>query len=317
MEPSMPGPTRHSHLAGHPLSRRQLLTAAGTLPLLGSMAGLSGCATPLPLDTPAPAGGGLASQTLLQDSALAHGLQAYRQLKDINIAYEGQWRPFIDRVQPEVVDRGFRGASQERLMPALGLNAQHYQGPKGAKYVRWQRARTAAGASVGVWFNGKPSADAGLNAAAAVVADCYALFLLGPLWLLAQNPPLQRDGTERVDGRVCEVLHAWITPGLGRAATDRVTLYIDERTRLTRRIRFTLEGYERTQGAVAEVDTYDHEQRFGVMWPMRSVERVVHPVQLPAHDWRIAGLDVNRGYGADALAGPEFSGAAAAPAQLV
>jgi hypothetical protein len=50
---------------------------------------------------------------------------------------------------------------------------------------------------------------------------------------------------------------------------------------------------------------------------MRSHERVVHPVALPAHDWRITGLDVNRGYDAEDLSGPAFVGAAAKPAQPI
>jgi hypothetical protein len=81
-----------------------------------------------------------------------------------------------------------------------------------------------------------------------------------------------------------------------------------------RRVRFTLEGFAGTRGAVAEVDTYDHQSRFGVVWPMRSYERVLHPVALPAHDWRITGLDVNRGYDGEALSGPRFIGAAEAVA---
>ena len=80
---------------------------------------------------------------------------------------------------------------------------------------------------------------------------------------------------------------------------------------------FTLEGFAGTRGAVAEVDTFDHERRFGVVWPMRSYERVVHPIALPAHDWRITGLDVNRGYGSSELSGPEFTGSAAAPAKAL
>ena len=47
---------------------------------------------------------------------------------------------------------------------------------------------------------------------------------------------------------------------------------------------------------------------------MRSYEEVVHPLRLPAHDWHITGLDVNRGYDAAALRGPQFTGAAAAAA---
>ena len=81
-----------------------------------------------------------------------------------------------------------------------------------------------------------------------------------------------------------------------------------------RRVRFTLEGFSRTQGAVAEVDTFDHERRFGMTWPMRSDERIVHPIALPAHDWHIGGLDVDRGYGERKLSGPTFEGKAAADA---
>jgi hypothetical protein len=308
----------------HDLSRRTLLGAAG-LPLLGALGslGLGGCASPLPLAEAPPAAGAVVAATLLQESAQAHGLAAFKSLSDINVAYQGQWRPLINGVQPEVVDAGYRGSSQERLMPALGINAQHYSGPKGSKFVAWRRGKSAppsSGSSPGelaLWFNDKPSADLALQQAAAVVAESYALFLLGPLWLLGRGGPVQRDGTERVDGRLCDVLQAWVSPGLGLSRLDRVTLCIDQSTRITRRMRFTLEGFASTQGAVAEVDTFDHETRFGVLWPMRSFERVVHPLNLPAHDWRIAGLDVNRGYGPEALTGPTFTGAAAQPARAL
>ncbi len=65
---------------------------------------------------------------------------------------------------------------------------------------------------------------------------------------------------------------------------------------------------------MAEVDTFEHQRRFGVLWLMRSYEEVVHPLHLPAHDWHIAGLDVNRGQDQAALNEPSFSGTAAAPA---
>jgi hypothetical protein len=126
---------------------------------------------------------------------------------------------------------------------------------------------------------------------------------------------MRSGGTERVDGRLCDVVEVWMSPGLGRVATDRIAVFIDRADGLTRRVRFTLEGFANTRGAVAEVDTFDHERRFGVVWPMRSYERVVHPISLPAHDWRITGLDVNRGYSLLELSGPSFAGAAAAPAR--
>ena len=96
--------------------------------------------------------------------------------------------------------------------------------------------------------------------------------------------------------------------------TDRVALCIDRDDAVMRRVRFTLEGFASTQGAVAEVDTFEHQRRFGVLWPLRSYEEVVHPLRLPANDWHLTGLDVNRGYQPDALQGPQFSGLAAAPA---
>lgn len=293
------------------LKRRSFIAAAG-LPWLAA------CGTPLPLTVrpevkPEPVAD--AGTARLLESAEAHGLAAYRQLTDINIAYEGEWRPLIDRIQPVVVDKGYRGNSQERLMPRAGVVAQAYTGPSGSKHVSWRRgARAGELGDVGVWFNGTASADAGVLAASALVAEAYGLFLLGPLWLAERGLATRLDGTERVDGRLCDVVQVWMQPGLGRVALDRVAVCIDRVDHTTRRVRFTLEGYASTQGAVAEVDTFDHERRFGVLWPRRSYERVVHPFRIPAHDWRIVGLDVNRGYKAQALQGPTFTGAAAAPA---
>ncbi len=292
----------------YPISRRALL-GAFTLPWLAA-----GCSTPMPLLKAPPGDTGAAER--LRDSALAHGLEAYRQLTDINVSYSGEWRPLVNRIQPEVVDAGFRGSSQERLMPRAGIVAQAYTGPLGRKQVAWRRGGGALDepGEVAVWFNGVRSADSAAQNAAALVAEGYGLFLLGPLWLADRGLRMQGGGTERVDGRLCDVVDVWVSPGLGRVATDRVALCIDRVDGLVHRVRFTLEGFVNTRGAVAEVDTFEHARRFGVVWPMRSYERIVHPIALPAHDRRITGLDVNRGYGASALSGASFSGAAAAPA---
>lgn len=283
---------------------------------LGGLCGLalpalSGCGTPLPLSATPPADPRAAA--LLQASAQAHGLDAYGGITDINIAYDGQWRPLINGIQPEVVDAGYRGSSQERLLPKAGVNAQAYSGPRGRKQVFWQRSP----AEVAIWYDGKVSADEPRRRAAALVAEAYGFFLLGPLWALDRGQGWSLAGTERVDGRLCDVVQGAIAPGLGFVARDRLALCIDRDNRITRRLRFTLEGFAGTQGAVAEVDTFDHQRRFGVLWPMRSYEEVVHPIRLPAHDWHITGLDVNRGYGVQALRGPQFSGAAASPAQAL
>jgi hypothetical protein len=184
--------------------------------------------------------------------------------------------------------------------------------------VSWRRGGTpgseADTGDVAVWFNGVRSDDAAAQQAAALVAEAYGLFLLGPLWLADRRLPTAMGRSERVDGRPCDVIDVWLSPGPGQVAADRIALCIDRNDGVVRRVRFTPEGLASTRGAVAEVDGFDHERRFGVLWPMRSFERLVHPSALPVHDWHVTGLDVNRGYAAQALAGPAFTAAAAAPA---
>ena len=227
---------------------------------------MAGCSTPLPLVGPPTADP--EADARLRESAQAHGLDAYRKLNDINVSYSGEWRPLVNRIQPEVVDAGFRGSSQERLMPRAGVVAQAYTGPKGRKQVVWQREGRGDGdgpGDVAVWFNGVRSADSDVRNAAALVAEGYGLFLLGPLWLVDRGLPSKTAGTEQVDGRACDVVDVWLSPGLGRVASDRVALCIDRTDRYVRRMRFTLEGFAKTRGAVAEVDTFEHERRFGVV----------------------------------------------------
>lgn len=295
-------------LCVHTGSRRVFL-AALALPWF-----VGGCSTPLPLGPPPP--GEASAAARLRESAHAHGLDAYHTLTDINVSYTGEWRPLVGRIQPEIVDAGFRGSSQERLLPRAGIVAQAYTGAKGSKEVTWHRGKGSPEdlGEVRVWFNGVQSTDPALLDAAALVAESYGMFLLGPIWLVDRGLVMRMAGTERVDGRMCDVVDVWLSPGLGRIAADRVAMCIDRGDGLVHRMRFTLEGFPSTQGAVAEVDTFEHESRFGLVWPMRSLERVVRPVPIPAHDWRITGLDVNRGYPTEEVSGPVFTGAAAAPA---
>lgn len=160
-----------------------------------------------------------------------------------------------------------------------------------------------------LWTDGQASTDAARADASAVVAERCGLFLLGPLWLAGRCVPIEVNGTERVHGRLCDVVQVWLRPGLGRSPQDRVTVLVDRDDQLTRRLRFTLEGFAGTRGAVAEVDWLDFSRRFGVLWPTRFDEEVVHPLRLPAHDWALSGLSVNRGFGLADLRGPRLSGA--------
>jgi hypothetical protein len=298
-------------------TRRRLLTLA-PLTLLPA---LPGCGTPLPLaPTRLPAGVDATAARWLRDCADRHGRSAFAALRDINVAYDGRWRPLIDRIQPEVVDKPWRQSSEERLLLRDGIIAQAHRGPAGAKQVWRQSARLPGQqGDVRIWYDGRPDAREGVRQAAALVADCYVFFLLGPLWLHEQvaagRAPLALGERVRVDGRACQWVEAWLQPGFGLSAGDRASLAIDRDDLSCRRLRFTLEGYPGTQGAVAEVDWLALVRRHGIWWPAQSYERVVHPLpDFPAHDWQLTGLDVNRGYDAAALQGPVFAGAAAAPA---
>ena len=216
-----------------------------------------------------------------------------------------------------------RGGSEERLLLPEGLVAQAHAGPSGRKQVV-RRTDPANGTADGwgavrVWFNGEEARDAERRAAAALVADGYALFLLGPMLLAGPRAPallLERPGGEpaRVDGRPCDVLRARAAPGLGFSPAEQLALFLDRESRLMRRVRFTLDGLDSTRGAVAEVDCAGHVARHGVRWPTRFHERLLRPLPLPVHDWRLTGLDANRGLTAAEVDGAAFAGRAAAPA---
>lgn len=270
------------------------------------LAGCAGRGVPQPL----AAGETVAGKAILQASAEAHGLAAWQQLQDVSVAYEGEWYGVVGKLQPTLIDAAFRQGSEERLLltgtPIIG---QSHRGPGGQKQV----LRTAD--EVHVAYDGQPAEDAEVRAAAALVADGYRLFLTGPFYFLNGNVHLERIDDAWVNGHHCDILLAVRRPGLGLAPEDRFLLYIDREQHWLRRVRFTLDGLASTQGAVAEVDFFDHRRIAGVLWPTRYYERLKKPIpNLPVHDWRLIGLDVDRGMTADELVIPGFAGRAAVPA---
>ncbi len=271
---------------------------------------LAACAAPFPPPPDAVAPDALA---LLQSSARAHGSQAFAGIRDVSVSYTGEWRPIVPRLVPELVDAGHRRASEERILLRPGVSAAHHTGPAGEKHVvRNPRA-------VQVWFDGQPSAAPAALAAAALVADNYALFLLGPMRLATlpiaglslEAPDRITVGGQRHD---CDTVRARLKPGLGLSDADQVTLFIDREHRLMRRLRFSLEGLDSTKGAIAEVDTWGHQPYAGLQIPTRFHERLLRPLPIPVHDWTLTGLDLDRGLTEADLAGPAFTGGAAAPA---
>ena len=306
-------PTLQAHGRHVPVSRRAFLSAL-TLPLLAA------CTPPLP-----PLGTGITDPTahaLLTASAAAHGSAALTSITDVNVRYAGHWRGLVGKLVPVLVDEGFRGGSEERLLLQAGLAAQDHTGPNGRKYVL-RHAGPAGEGSVRVWFNGAEASDADRRNAAALVADGYSLFLLGPI-LLAGRWAAERSltlasaqpDTITVGGQehACDVLRVHMAPGIGLSPADDLAVFIGREDRLMHRVRFSLNGLDATQGAVAEVDTWGHVTLGGVRWPTRFHERLLRPLPLPVHDWQLDGLDLNRGLTPADIAGPSLAGWAARPA---
>lgn len=254
-----------------------------------------------------------AARALLLKSAEAHGLSAFRQITDISVGYTGEWYSLVSKLQPVLIDAGYRRSSQERILIGTGgLVAQQHVGPHGSKQV----VRRAE--DIKLFYNGQPGHDPEALAAAALVADAYRMFLTGPFHFLEGNLSLAVAGNEEVEGRSCLTLVAVRRPGHGLAQEDRYLLFIDAENYLLRRIRFSMEGLESTRGAIAEVDFFDHKPIAGVIWSTRFHERLRKPIPgLPVHDWWLTGLDVNRGLSEADVAGAAYSPRAAEPARLI
>ncbi len=121
--------------------------------LLASLASpaLQGCAAPLPaVSTPRTTP---EARALLFESAEAHGIAALSKVNDLSVSYAGGWPALVGRLQSALVDSGFRGGSEERLLLRERLVAQTHTGPKGRKQVV-RRAAAGAPGDVRVWFNG-------------------------------------------------------------------------------------------------------------------------------------------------------------------
>jgi hypothetical protein len=189
------------------------------------------------------------------------------------------------------------------------------------------RITTASnGSGVRVWFNGDEAHDRDRIDAAALVAEAYALFLLGPILLVVNESPhriihLAMAGTAEVaQGKhtySCDVIGLRASPGIGNSPSDELALYIDRETRLMRRVRMTLNGLESTRGALVDIDMFEHRSLFGIVWPTEFHERLLRPAPLDVHRWRLTGLDINRGETKAEVTGPVFTGKALEPAKVL
>ena len=288
--------------------RRDVLMAALASPMLLA---LTGCSSPLPVSLTATTSA--AAQSLLNESAAAHGLAAFKKINDVSVSYDGQWRALIGKLEPALVDPNFRGKSEERLLLRDGVIAQAHRGTDGRKQVL-RRAVAGSPGEVRVWFDGEEARDSQRRRAAALVADSYALFLFGTMLLVERPLVMELAEIEWVGEHACDVLRVQLAPGLGFSRLDRIAVFIDRKERLLRRVRFPLDELQSAPDAIAEVEMHDHVTLHGVRWPTRFYQRLVRPIRLPLHDWHVTGLDVNRGLAFADVSGVEFVGAARAAA---
>lgn len=229
------------------------------------------------------------AQALVTASQKAHGSSAFGRIKDLSVRYEGQWAAIGPRFQPVLVDSKFRGASEERIILSPRIIAQSHTGPGGVKHVLRELGR------ISIAYNGTVSQDAEARQAAALVADAYALFLLGPFYFRQSGTIFSMNGESRVDQALCDEVLAILRPGFGVSEEDRVILSIDRNSKLLRRVRMTLNGMESTRGAEVDVTFRDFKRVDGVLWPTDFDERIRSPFKLHAHHWNLHGLDINRG----------------------
>ena len=248
---------------------------------------------------------------ILQQSAAAQGADAFGQLQDVTVQYEGKWAPFIARIQPVLIDDQFRGGSEERYLIQPPAMAQTHSGPGGRKQV-FRDSQT-----IRVWYQDMESHDQPVLDAAALVADAYRMFLFGPRFFLERNASLEYLGTDNVDEMPCDQLLAILKPGLGNSTEDRVILSIDLKHHWLRRVRMTLTGLDSTRGAIVDIFLRDHVRIAGVVWPTRFYEELKRPLDLSVHRWRLTEIDFNRGLTPQKLKLPHSSNATTRPVGIL
>jgi len=260
-------------------------------------------------DVPA-APGSASARTRLHESAMAHGLTAWPRHRDLNASFSSAWSPASGWPPAETDEND---AVQLRLLPAAGLLATRH-GRQDARPLRLRQSARPASAG----HTDTPAASAQAPAQdplAALDADALRLLLLGPLAVLDGAQAVNWAAPATLDGRRCDQLVLTVAPGLGLAPESRMALFIDRDVGLLRRLRLAPDAPISGWRGLAEVDFFDHFSLGGMVWPRRfqSPSRRWWPGG-PAQNGRLTGLDLDRGYSAEALAGERWTAEAAAPA---
>lgn len=234
-----------------------------------------------------PVAGAAGAGQVLARAVTVNG-DPWGSVREVQVGYEGEWTGVVRRLQPVLVDAGFRKESTERYLPRRGRIEQTHRGPAGTKEVVRQ------GRAVEVEFGGRGPASEEERAAAALVADAYRVFLFGPSYLKAEAEGLGLLSPRELGGETCDRIQGRLRPGLGMAAEDRFIAWIGRQSGRMHRLQFTIDGLASTRGADVDV-TFSGFERLadGREWPTHFVEYVHRPVFVKAHEWWMHSLVVD------------------------
>ena len=157
---------------------------------------LAGCAQTFPQPDPEHEfTDGLSADALFERTLAAHGGDLREHPGDINLATDGDWGWWIQRIQPLVADAGYRVTAEERYRPSEQLYTIRYAGPEGVKKI------IREGRDITVYYDGEREDDADNLAATAMTTDAVKLFHYGPSFIkhrarnLTRLPDAEEDGT--------------------------------------------------------------------------------------------------------------------------